>query len=117
MADQQRKIYVGGCDVEWADAVVNSTSTVFDGDDAVVFSVYESDLDVDDDSGDVVTGASAVTMDFVSGSNGKFVGHLPATAALVRGSFYWLEVTATPDGGTPHTRRFLVQAVDRGPNL
>ncbi len=106
-----RNVYLGGCDVVWDDAKVNSSDTVFDTNDAVVFSLYASDLDTDDEKGTVVAGADGISMTFVAGSNGKFVGHLPASASLTRDTFYWLEVTATPDGGTPHTRRALVQAI------
>lgn len=106
-------IFLGGCDVEWIDAKVNKTDTLLDGDDAVVFSLYESDLDNDNDNGTVVTGANAVTMDYIAGSDGKFVGTLLASASLVRDAFYWREVTATPSGGNPHMRRDLVQAKDR----
>jgi hypothetical protein len=108
-----RKIYLGGCDIEWDDAKVNSSDTVFDANDAVAFSLYASDLDTNDENGAVITGANAVSMTYVSESNGKFVGHLAASVSLTRDAFYWLEVTATPDGGSPHTRRALVQAVDR----
>ena len=113
-----RTILLGGCDVVWNDAVVNSTGNAMDGRDALVFSVYAAAVDpeTDKDSGAVVTGASAISMSYISGSNGKFIGHLPASASLVRDAYYWIEVTATPNGGSPHTRRSLVQAVDRGFN-
>ena len=114
MADREHdKIYLGGCDIEWLSPVINATGVALDGDDAVVFSLYASDLDTDDENGTVVTGASAITMTF---RDPKFVGALLASVALTRDAFYWLEVTATPDGGAAHTRRSLVKAVDRGFN-
>ena len=106
-----RNVYIDGCDVVWDDAKVNESDTVFDVNDAIEFSLYESDLDTDDENGDVVTGVDGLSMTFVATSNGKFVGHLPASVSLTRHAFYWLEVTATPDGGSPHTRRALVQAI------
>lgn len=113
---ERKEIYLGGCDIEWPNPTIRSTGVALDGDDAVKFSVYESNIAVDPtdlSNGDVVVGADAVTMTFI---DNKFTGPLPATSALVRGAFYWLETTATPDGGSPHTRRSLVQAVDRGNN-
>ena len=112
----EREIYLGGCDIEWIGAKIRKTQVVFDGDDTVTFSLYASDLDTNNDNGDVLVGADTVTMDYEAGSTGNFSGPLLASVALVRDTFYWLEETATPDGGNPHTRRTLVQAVDRGPN-
>ena len=107
------EIYVGGCDIWWEGAKDDATNTYLDGTATVVFSVYETNA-ADDDNGDVVTGASAVAMSYVASSDGNFVGNLPASASLTRGSWYWLEVTATPSGGVAHTRRRKVKAVDRG---
>lgn len=112
MPQDRDLIYLGGCDVEWVGAKQNSNDTYLDATATVVFSVYASDLDTDNENGTVVTGASALTMTYISDSDGKFIGHLPATASLVRDTYYWMETTATPSGGTPHTRRGLVQAVD-----
>lgn len=113
-----RKIFLGGCNVKWLKAKIDLTGAYLDDSDAVEFSVYAAAADpvADKDSGDVVTGADSVSMTYVAASDGEFIGHLPASASLVRDAFYWLEVTATPNGGAPHTRRYLVQAVDRGPN-
>ncbi len=106
-------IYIGGGNVWWQGAKDDAANSYLDGDSTCVFSVYEKSED-DDDNGDVVTGASAVSMSYVASSNGNFVGHLPASASLTRDAWYWLEVTCTPSGGSPHTRRVAVQAVDRG---
>lgn len=115
MADRQ-EIYLGGCDIEWPSPTIRSTGVALDGTDACEFSIYESNVvadPTDRSNGAVVTGADGVAMTF---TDGKFTGPLPASASIVRGSFYWQEVTITPDGGSPHTRRELVQAVDRGFN-
>ena len=113
-----REILLGGCNVKWLEAMIDLTDNYLDDSDAMEFSVYAAaaDPETDKDSGSVVTGASAISMTYVAASNGKFIGHLPASASLVRDTYYWLEVTATPNGGSPHTRRSLVQAVDRGFN-
>lgn len=107
------EIYLGGGNIWWKGANKDATNAYLDGDATVVFSVYAKNAD-DNDNGDVVTGANAVAMSYVASSDGNFVGHLPASASLTRDSWYWLEVTATPSGGSAHTRRRLVQAVDRG---
>lgn len=110
------QIYMGGGNVWWEGAKDDATNTWLDGNAACVFSVYETHADypADESNGDVVTGGSAVSMSYVASSNGNFVGNLPPTASLTRGSWYWLEVTCTPSGGVAHTRRQAVQAVDRG---
>ena len=116
--NEVRTIFLGGCNVKWLNAKIDSTGAYLDDSDAVEYSVYEAAADplTDKDSGTVVTGADSVSMTYVENSNGEFIGHLPASASLVRDAFYWIEITATPNGGAPHTRRYLVQAVDRGPN-
>jgi len=106
-------IYVGGANVWWRGAKDDATDTYLTGTATVTFSVYVKNT-ADDDNGTVVTGADGVSMSYVASSNGNFVGNLPASASLTRDSWYWLEVTCTPSGGTPHTRRKAVQAVDRG---
>ncbi len=47
-----------------------------------------------DEAGNAVTGAENVTMDYVSGSNGEYLGKLPHTIALVDNDQYIAEVTA-----------------------
>ncbi len=116
MTEPIRYVYLDGCDVGWDDAKVNSSDTVFDGDDVVTFSLYESDYPTSEDKGTVLTGADGISMSYVAGSNGKFVGHLAASVSLVFESYYVLKVTATPDGGTPHTRHAIVQAIYRNFN-
>jgi len=109
-------IWLGGCDVVWDDAVLNSTQVALNASDAVVYSLYQSDYPTSEDKGTVVSGASAISMTYVTGSNGKFIGPLAASVALTWGSYYVLEVTATPSGGSPHTRHGIVRALHRGFN-
>lgn len=49
-------------------------------------------------TGAAVSGASALAMDYVAGSQGKFQGRIPASAlpsSLTLGSIYTVEVSAT----------------------
>jgi hypothetical protein len=112
MSNEIRDIFLGGDNVWWKDASLDSTGAALTVADACKFSIYASDYPTSEDNGTVVTGADAVSMTFVAGSDGNFVGPL-AAGVLVRNTYYWLEVTATPDGGSPHTRRQLCKAVDR----
>lgn len=47
-----------------------------------------------------VTGATGIVLDYVTDSNGKYVGVIPATASLVVGDDQTLVFTATANGHT-----------------
>lgn len=65
-----------------------------------------------DSNGASVSGATSLTLSYVTGSNGKYQGTIPYTVSLTAGAEYTLEVTA--DQGTRHGFiNYRVRVVDR----
>jgi hypothetical protein len=64
-----------------------STGTVVTDAEAS-FTVY-----LDEDLTRPASGLSGVTMSFVTGTSGNYVGLIPGTAALTPGASYWIVVT------------------------
>ena len=65
------------------------------GNDATVTGVLK------DKNGDSVSGASSITFDHTSGSDGEYVGTVPDTASITDPEQYTLEITTVGAGGSP----------------
>ena len=78
----------------------------------VAFTLYES-VAGSDDNGAAVTGATAITMSYVTASNGDYVGVIQSTVDLARLACFWVEVSAS-QSGIVLFKRWQVQAVDEG---
>lgn len=75
--------------VEWQSMLLSTDgSYVNDATVTMTLCTYASGSRV------VVTNASALSMSYVSGSNGKYQGQLPASLTLVAGDPHKLEITA-----------------------
>jgi hypothetical protein len=62
-----------------------------------------------DSGGTPVSGASSLSLTYVTGSNGRYQGTLPYTLTLTAGAEYTLEITGTSGSGA---RAFWVLEVD-----
>ncbi len=78
--------------IEWDD-MDRATDDAYVNDASVTMTLKDS-------TGAAVTGATSLTMSYVSGSKGKYQGVIPYTVSLTAGSAYTLEITA--DSGTRH---------------
>ena len=65
-----------------------------------------------DSNGDAVVGASALSLAYVSDSNGRYQGTLPSSLTLTAGATYTLEITAT-SGSTTAFWTLSVNVVNR----
>jgi hypothetical protein len=65
-------------------------------------------------AGSAVSGASAVSMTYVSGTNGCYQGVLEDGVSLTEGSTYYLEITATASSDRIGFRRLTYQAKYHG---
>lgn len=83
----------------WINTDVAVRITVFDRiekiwiNDAAVTGVLR------DKNGDAVSGASSITFDYTSGTNGEYVGSVPDTALITDGEQYTLEITTIDASG------------------
>lgn len=64
-------------------------------------------------AGATVSGASALVLTYVTGSNGKYQGTLPYTLSLTNGETYTLEITGITGGGERAFWALAVDVVDR----
>jgi len=79
----------------------------FIGDATVVFTLKNS-------AGSAVSGASAVSMSYISGTKGVYEGILEDGVSLTENATYYLEITATASGDRVGFRRLSFQALYRG---
>lgn len=83
----------------WIDTDIAVRVTVYDRigkvflNDATVTGVLK------DSSGDAVGGASSITFDYTSGSDGEFVGNVPDTASITADEQYTLVITTIASSG------------------
>lgn len=104
--------------IEWQ-WLNQSTDGAFDNDAVVTFTLY-SGYALNPDTGALVTPAGAVnalahgptTMDYVTGSNGKYQGKLPSSLALDLDLEYTIEINATANGHVAR-RSIPVSVTDR----
>jgi len=66
-----------------------------------------------DSAGASVSGATGLTLSYVSGSNGRYQGTLPYTLSLTAGADYTLEITGTSAGSVRGFWVLTVNVVDR----
>ena len=104
---------------------INITTGNYLNSATVTFSLYAT-VAGSEENGTVVTGASAISMSYVSvsglvaadltlrklGTDGNYRGTLLSTVALTRNAYYWIEISGT-QGGIPLFDRWKVKAVDR----
>lgn len=73
--------------IRW-DKLWNPTTAEYVNDATVAFTLRTAALAA-------VSGATGITMSYVSGSNGRYDGVLESTVGLTDGATYYLDVTAT----------------------
>lgn len=105
---------------------IGQDNTVFWGDRAIPNSgLYDNNLEqfvnnatvtftLKDSAGSAVSGATAVSMSYVTGTKGVYEGTLEDGVSLTENSTYYLEITATASGDRVGFRRISFQALYRG---
>lgn len=86
--------------VEWSSMTETSDGSFVNGATVVMtlYSDYSRSESTGAVSGTPVSGATSLTLSYVSGSNGKYQGVIPSTVTLSLTVTYTLQVTATFDG-------------------
>lgn len=94
--------------VEWT-PMTRSTDNVYVNDATVTMTLKVTS------TGTAVSGASSLTMTYVTDSNGRYQGRIPASAlpvSLTLGAIYYLEATATAGVFTGYIKE-SVQLIER----
>lgn len=113
-ADAKIALFVGSdTDIPIA-GVIDATTKTYINDATVTYTLRVYDASVINTSGEgseaVFGSLSNVPMSYEAGSNGKYVGVVPDTTALVPGTKYWVDITVTTTGGTVLRPRRLSEA-------
>ena len=105
---------------------IGQDNIVFWGDRAIPNSgLYDNNLEqfvnnatvtftLKDSSNSTVSGASTISMSYVTGTKGVYEGVLEDGVSLTENSTYYLEITATASGDRVGFRRLTFQALYRG---
>lgn len=108
------KLYIGQDNVVYAGSRYIKDSGVYD----TVTETFLNDATVTftlkDSSNVAVSGASGVSMSYVTGTRGVYEGVLEDGVSLTAGSTYYLEITATGSGDRVGFRRIQYEAEYRG---
>ena len=105
---------------------IGEDNLVFWGDRRIPMSgLYDNNLEqfindatvtftLKDSAGSAVSGASGISMSYVTGSKGVYEGVLEDGVSLTAGSTYYLEITATASGDRVGFRRIPYTAAYHG---
>jgi hypothetical protein len=85
----------------------DTVTETFVNDATVTFTLKDS-------AGSAVSGASAVSMTYVTGTKGVYEGVMEDNVSLTAGSTYYLEITATGSSDRVGFRRIQYEAEYRG---
>ncbi len=99
--------------IEWT-WLSQATDGEYINDGTVTFTLYHT-YTLNSTTGAIETGTSVhgpITMTYVTGSNGKYQGKLPASLSLDLSLDYTIEINATANGHTAR-RSIPVSVVDR----
>ena len=107
-------LYIGEDNlVYWGDPNVpnsglyDSYTGAFINDATVTFTLKDS-------GGSAVSGATSVSMDYISGTRGCYIGVLEDGVSLTADATYYLEITATASGDRVGFRRLTYTATSHG---
>lgn len=108
------RLYIGQDNVVyWGDrnikdsGLYDTVTETFVNDATMAFTLKDS-------AGSAVSGASSVSMSYVTGTRGVYEGVLEDVVSLTAGSTYYLEVTATGSSDRIGFRRIAYEAEYRG---
>ncbi len=106
--DASRSIVVLGAGTNGAD--LRTTISTYTSTSAVVLGTAASVAVTNAEVRLSVTSATAVSMSYVSGSNGKYRGTLDDSVTLTAGETYWIEISADAGSDVIDFRSFDVTA-------
>jgi hypothetical protein len=108
------RLYIGQDNVVFAgnrfekdSGVYDTVTETFINDATVTFTLKDS-------AGSAVSGASSISMSYVTGTRGVYEGVLEDGVSLTAGSTYYLEITATGSSDRVGFRRIAYEAEYRG---
>lgn len=108
------KLYIGQDNVVYAGNRQHKDSGVYDTITETFVNDASAAFTLKDSVGVAVSGASAVSMSYVTGTKGVYEGVLEDGVSLTDGATYYLEITVTASSDRVGFRRIQYEAEYRG---